>query len=296
MPENDLGKMQSEAVGGITKAQFNAVIDRAEAIYKPIIAAHGGTLVMHRNWDDSTVNAYAEQNGSNWEVSMFGGLAKRPEVTEDGFAMVLCHEIGHHLGGFPYVQDWAADEGQSDMHATGACAHKVFGQNLMLSEAAASDLPAEVKDKCDAHHASSADRDICYRSIVAGKSLADLLAALGGTGPVNYNTPDTKVVSRTNHQHPAAQCRLDTYMASAYCGNSQWDYTLIPGKSLDHFSKEAEAEAMAHSCVDGDGARPTCWFAPLGDNPTPPADECPLQDPALCAVLCQLEPSQPWCE
>jgi len=120
MPENDLGKMQSEAVGGITKAQFNAVIDRAEAIYKPIIAAHGGTLVMHRNWDDSTVNAYAEQNGSNWEVSMFGGLAKRPEVTEDGFAMVLCHEIGHHLGGFPYVQDWAADEGQSDMHATGA--------------------------------------------------------------------------------------------------------------------------------------------------------------------------------
>ena len=28
---------------------------------------------------------------------MYGGLARRAEVTEDGFAMVLCHELGHHV-------------------------------------------------------------------------------------------------------------------------------------------------------------------------------------------------------
>lgn len=299
MPPNNLD--QEELTGGLTEQQFNAVIDRVNTFYAPIVQSFGATLQWDRRWTDNTVNASADQpTPTTWRVHMYGGLARRPEVTEDGFAMVVCHELGHHLGGYPYVQDWAADEGESDLHATMACANKVFGTNLELAANATADLPQDMKDKCDAAHTAQGDREICYRGIVAGKSLADLLAALGGDGPVNYDTPDTSVVTRTNHNHPKAQCRLDTYVAGALCGNSKWNYNLIPGKSMSNRnSVEAQNEAYAHSCVDGAGARPKCWYAAIDPNNPDPGnpggEECPLGDPMLCELMCQLEPSLPWC-
>jgi len=296
MPPNSLHLNKSAVGSGITEEQFNKVIDRAEQIYKPIFEHFGAVLTVNRLWSDETVNASAEQpTATSWVVNMYGGLARRAEVTEDGFAMVLCHEIGHHVGGYPFVQDWAADEGQSDMHATGACAWKVFAESNKLSLKANADLPQPLKDKCDANHDSMEDRDFCYRAVVAGKSLADLLGELGGT-EVGYETPDPKVVRRTNHAHPAAQCRFDTYAASAYCGNSKWDYELIPGKSFsNHNSVEAQAEAYEHSCAEGDGARPKCWFAAVSSGDTEPA-ECPLGDQSICDVICSLDPTQPYCE
>jgi hypothetical protein len=293
MPPNKL-HLEAQDGAGISEAQFNAVIDRAEAIYKPLFTKFGATLSIDRRWSDETVNASADQAGNTWRVNMYGGLARRGEVTEDGFAMVLCHEIGHHIGGYPYVQDWAANEGQSDIHATGACAAKMFAVNEELSFAAQENLPEEMKAKCDAHHADATGRDICYRSMVAGKSLADLLAALGNT-KANFETPDTTVVSKTNNSHPAAQCRLDTYVAGALCGASKWDYNLIPGKSFPkRNSMDAQKEAYDHSCETGEGARPKCWFAALTTDPAPGGD-CPLGDEALCTLICQIDPSQPWC-
>lgn len=294
MPANNLHL--EELDGGITEAQFNSVMDRTMAVYGPIISGHGATLTFNRAWADNTVNASAEQpSPTSWRVNMYGGLARRPEVTEDGFAMVVCHELGHHIGGFPFVQDWAANEGQSDMHATGACAAKIFATNLELAANAIASIPDEMKAKCDANHATDAAQEICYRALAAGKSLADLLGALGNTGPVNFNTPDTTVVSKTNNSHPKAQCRLDSYVAGAMCGTSNWDFAVIPGKDFpSRNSIDAQNDAFAHSCVAGDGARPKCWFAELSTNPDP-GGECPIQDPAICDLLCQIDPSQPWC-
>ena len=47
-------------------------------------------------WKNDTVNANAQQRGRNWIVNMYGGLARRPEIFFRRFAMVLCHELGHH--------------------------------------------------------------------------------------------------------------------------------------------------------------------------------------------------------
>lgn len=295
MPANELWMQDNFLAGGLTEAQFNAVIDKAEAVYGPIFQHFGAKLTVNRLWSDATVNASAEQvSATDWQVNMYGGLARRAEVTEDGFMMVVCHELGHHLGGYPYVEDWAADEGQADMHATGACATKLFNTNIEMSMKALTDIPANMKQKCDDAHADAADRDTCYRAVVSGKSLADLLAALNN-GTVNYDTPDTSTVTRTNHAHPAAQCRLDTYVASALCGAATWDYDLIPGKEqAQHNSMASQAEAYSHSCKEGVGARPKCWFAELTTDPDP-AGECPFGDQAICDLLCQLDPTQPWC-
>jgi hypothetical protein len=120
VPENDL-KISENAkrFGGMTEEQFNSVIESVETIYAPIISELGGTLKVVRNWSDSTVNAYAQRVGNEWRVSMFGGLARHDTITADGFALVVCHEIGHHIGGAPrktstWSNPWASNEGQAD--------------------------------------------------------------------------------------------------------------------------------------------------------------------------------------
>jgi hypothetical protein len=98
----------------MTKERFNAVIDKVEAVYAPIVESMNGRLSVIRKWDDGTVNAYAQRSGKTWKVSMFGGLARHEAITEDGFALVVCHEVGHHLGGAPkkagWFSTWATNE------------------------------------------------------------------------------------------------------------------------------------------------------------------------------------------
>lgn len=267
LPENDLyleDRLNNDA--GITEAQFKAVIAKAVAYYGPIIKDHSARLIMNSLWTDSTVNASASQMGSSWTVNMYGGLARRAEVTVDGFALVLCHEIGHHLGGYAFTSAWAANEGQSDYFATQSCARELWKNELEENARARATVPTQGKTLCDLTWESEPDQDLCYRIMKGSESISRLLGALGGSG-INWDTKDTSVVSRTNNAHPRAQCRFDTYRAGAVC-NKTFDPTLIPGKERGSSRNGADAErdSNAYACATADdftvGTRPLCWFKP----------------------------------
>lgn len=268
LPENNLHLEDHVWLsGGLTEAQFNEQIDKVSAVIAPIMKNLGGRMTVERAWTDSTVNAYADQQGGTWNVHMFGGLARRPEVTPDGFAMVICHESGHHLGGFPFSADWAADEGQSDYFATTHCARAIWSNEKEQNAAAAATVNATAKAKCDHTMTTDDDRNLCYRTMNASKSLADLLAALGGT-KASFETVDPAQVSRTDHEHPEAQCRLDTYIAGSLC-TAPYDAGVIAGKGTDGRGKNtvaAERESAKQYCADAakfeNGLRPRCWFKP----------------------------------
>lgn len=258
LPENDLHLQDNlEFNGGITEAEFNEVIDAAIDFYEPIIQAHGGKLSFARRWSDSTVNASAQQFFGLWIVNMYGGLARRPEITKDGFAMVVCHELGHHLAGFPYVSGWAANEGQSDYFAALSCGRNLWGNADADNAKAAATIPAYPKQLCDdAFFAEGTDRlNLCYRQMLASYSVSNLLGTLGGV-KVTWDTPDPAVVSTTDDSHPQGQCRMDTYMAGTLC-DASFDYDLIP---------QGEQAAAANSCHQANGdtdfLRPRCWFKP----------------------------------
>jgi hypothetical protein len=255
LPPNDLYLEDNvNFSAGLTEAQFNQVIDQVESVYAPIVKSLGGKLIVKRLWTDSTVNASANQQGKNWYVNMYGGLARRGEVTMDGFAMVLCHEIGHHIGGFPY-SSWAANEGQSDYFASLSCARMIWGNEKDLNAKAADAVTQIPKDRCDSMYADSDRQNLCYRQMLSNESIAGLLAALNN-GTVSYETPDKSVVRRTYDAHPAAQCRFDTYMAATLC-TAKWDNGVIP---------KTEAKSADYTCTARDGykigLRPTCWFKP----------------------------------
>ncbi len=249
----------------VTEEVFNEIIDQVEAVYKPLIEKnHGAEFTVSRLWDDSTVNASAMQWGGSWEVNMYGGLARRPEITPDGFAMVVCHEVGHHLGGYPFASNWASNEGGSDYFATLSCGRLLWKDDYEANARFRSLVDAYPKAQCDTIYRNTQDQNLCYRLMMAGRSTADLLAALEGTKN-SWNTPDVKVVKSTYHAHPAGQCRLDTYMAGALCA-AAFDSNVIPGKRLGNArnSAKAELEALGVSCGAGAriqfGSRPNCWF------------------------------------
>ena len=121
LPENSMWIPDNRAMNkGLTELEFNQLLDRLQALYAPEFAQRGATFMIERNWADGTVNAYAYQDGNDWIISMFGGMARHPAMTYDGFAAIACHEVGHHMGGAPKYSrgDWASVEGQSDYYAT----------------------------------------------------------------------------------------------------------------------------------------------------------------------------------
>lgn len=273
LPPNDLHLQDIKGlVADITKDEFNNIVNEIVDIYTPYAESLGYDLKANNNWDNSTVNASAVQRGNAWYINMYGGLARRPEVTKDGFALVVCHEIGHHFGGFPFVggffNRWAANEGQSDYFASQACARLVWQNDTEENAKFRENVDGLVQEACDQSWSTEAEQNLCYRVIAAGQSLADLLAALGGAESPSLKTPDESEVGRTSHSHPKAQCRLDTYFKGALC-TVDFDPENIPGKDGRRGSNSivAEREAMAVSCSHqaeelAFASRPRCWFKP----------------------------------
>jgi hypothetical protein len=271
LPENDL-YIPANVKGwnaGITEAAFHRAIDKVEAIYAPIIANMGAKLNMERNWSDGTVNAYAQQTGKVWKVAMFGGLARHETITEDGMSLVVCHEIGHHIGGAPKkggsggggwwggstgASSWASNEGQADYFATLKCLRKAWLNDDNIAIMANLNAPKAVIEACKkATKNNREDTAICVRGSMAGKSVSDLFSVLGKLPTTDFATPDPKVVSNTDDNHPRAQCRLDTYFQGALCDINM----------NEDVSQTDEVKGTCHPSLGyKKGTRPFCWFKP----------------------------------
>lgn len=256
IPADSKSMLQSN----IDEPMFHKIIDDVTSIYNPIFENDfNATLKVERNWEDGTVNAYAHRRGGSWNIAMFGGLARHETITPDGFALVVCHEIGHHIGGAPkkggWFSSWATNEGQADYFATLKCLRKYFKKMNDTEEVLAKlEVPQAVVDACSREFASKEEQMICQRGSMAGLSTAKLFQALRNqeTAP-RFTTPDENIVSRTDHDHPQTQCRLDTYYQGAICGVHE---------TAAVSQRDADEGVCSRSNGDGTGLRPLCWYKP----------------------------------
>lgn len=248
---------------GIDEASFNKIIDTMMSIYTPIVASKGGTLQFNRLWSDDTVNSSAERQGKKWIVNAYGGLARYPSMTVDGMTMVFCHELGHHMGGYPkfpgFGNTWASVEGEADYFATMKCFRRVFQDEDNTTAVQSMKLPKQVVAGCSAEFKDAKTIALCERSSMIGLVLADVLWDLGKDGggePANsplFTTPATNVVGKTNADHPLAQCRLDTYFNGSICPMAYTD---------DFGAKDPVTGSCAMEKQDKVGYRPVCWYKP----------------------------------
>ena len=266
-PDNNLNlHLGLKSINGINEAEFFKAVEEAKEIYTPLFKDdYDATLEISAKWEDGTVNAYAQQTGKIWKVSMFGGLARHQETTLDGFKAVLCHEIGHHIAGAPKKAStfgggltWASNEGQSDYYATTKCLRKMFSKEDTIEETLkvyrSNNINEEdqfAKTKCGEVYESDEERAVCFRASLAGKSLARLLGSLAGNAEVSFSKPDPSVATRTNHNHPKAQCRMDTYFQGSLCIND-----------MDELADAKDVRKGYCTSIEGFeiGLRPACWY------------------------------------
>jgi hypothetical protein len=269
-----------KSTNGITEEVFNDILDRIEVLYGPILEGFNAKLDVSRNWSDGTVNAYARQMGSTWQISMFGGLARHETITADAFTLVACHELGHHIGGAPKKSSWrgsswASNEGQSDYWGAMKCLRRYMEEDDNEEIVANMEVDELAAEKCNQlYEASPNDNAICIRSAMAGLSLGNLFKALRrSTVPLEFDTPDQNVVTATNHNHPAPQCRLDTYFAGSICDKSYGDVVSQSNPNQGVCTRSEELEM---------GERPLCWYKPTaGNEPRPTPDPEPTPDPSV---------------
>lgn len=217
VPDNELWRedclnCESVSLAPVTQELFVKIVEAGKKAYASNAKANYETLIINAKWTDPTVNANCLRSGGKVTVNMFGGLARRSEITPQGFALVLSHELGHAYGGTPYVNWWnkMSAEGQSDWMATKDGYRKIAALVPELSQTPSTD--PFVKKACKGK-TGTAFID-CIHSLDGGNSLGALLAVLSEEPIPNYETPDPTVVTKTELSYPkTVQCRLDTYFA-----------------------------------------------------------------------------------
>ncbi len=274
LPDDEIlvGALLNVGPSNTDEAGLQKMVTQLQEAYAPIVKTHGGRLNIKGSWRDEKLNAAASQLFGSWNVVISGGLVRRPELTTDGAMLILCHEMGHHLGGFafgggsPIGGNWASNEGQSDYFATQSCARKIWAPELERNEQSYQSSSLEIRSQCAKVWEDQASQNLCARVLQASESVALTMAALrkDPTAPT-FSTPDLSVVEQTYSGHPATQCRLDTSLQGALC-TAAFDENFIPGKKAKggRSSEAAELESANFSCTKTSnyniGLRPACWF------------------------------------
>jgi hypothetical protein len=244
-----------ESTTGITEEQFNQVLDRIDSLYQPIFQARGEQLLIVRDWESSTVNAYARREGTVRKLRMYGGYARHRLADIDAFILLACHEIGHHIGGTPFYRltgwEWCSAEGEADYFATLKCTRHFMADDENEAIVAMLEVPDAVRSRCMATFNERNDQLICQRGAVAGFKMSQIWE--DGRGTFDFSTPDPKIVSATSYTHPAGQCRIDTYLAGSTCV-----------ADANHPRSATDARTGACNIATGhtEGVRPRCWYSP----------------------------------
>lgn len=242
---------------GITETEFYNTASILHGLYTDAIYEKGEVgFSMNADWYDETINAFAVREPGLWSVFINGGMARAAGMNKDGLAFILCHEIGHHLGGAPRTfkyDGWPSSEGQADYWAGSKCLKKYY--QFLKDEPFEMDshVPEKAIKECGVVYNNSLDYRVCLRTMNAIVGFAKFINSLPDTKQfVSILTPETKEVRGTNtNDYPRAQCRIDTIYSGALC-------------NLDASLKTSDDDQRIGNCNDQKkpGARPRCWYRP----------------------------------
>ena len=252
-----VGLDENSTKNSMDEKTFNAVLDRIESIYTPIISRLGKKFKIVRLWKNSIVAARARRYGNIWEITISGGLARHAKAAIDAFVIIACHELAHHIGGAPKDPSssestkWSSIEGQADYFATSKCMRKYMQSDDNQAIMEGIKVPPLVIQKCKDSFGSAEQIAMCKRSSLA--SLAAIRRLIKNPGSVAFTTPDKSVVAKTYYHHPSGQCRLDTLFAGSLCNK-------------DAYFDPSQSDAKVGFCNRSDGykigVRPQCWYKP----------------------------------
>lgn len=241
----------------LTEKDFRELIDRVRKVYDPVFAARGYEVEYLLYWDVEEGNAMtSEAKDKKKAFFLFsGGLLRARYMTKDGFLFAACHEIGHHLGGFPKEKElpWCSVEGQADYFANLRCMKDLLKGDPENARAREIKLPRNIRKKCEKMFADAESVNICLRSTKAGEDAFRFLQAkeTGKDADKSLFNQILTPVDETILRYPDYACRAMSAHRGALCNRS------------GDLSDTDETMGLCHK-KNGDraGMRPSCWFKP----------------------------------
>ena len=235
----------------VNEQSFLSVVSKIEGLYSPYFELAGHHLKFTLRWESEEKSCFTTyQNPPTFLITLNGGAFRNKIMNNDGLAFVVCHEIGHAIGGHPkYMSDvfWGSAESQADYFATNVCLKKVFKDDNNAAAVEGLKVPKDVKKLCK-------DNALCVRSIMAATVFAEYTRQAKISQypkPVDPLKRDSTVVTVLNRSYAAPQCRLDTAVAGSLCARGEsFDLNTV-GDAKDWNCRAPDASNML---------RPACWF------------------------------------
>lgn len=222
------------ALAQLSRAEFDHVLQVFGKAVQATVVESRGRLVINQQGNPEMEtfwwqleNAHASYTGHfesdgtlALNIFVFGGYARQPGMTADGLAWVLCHELGHGLGGTPHkhgtTPPFSSVEGQADYYSTRTCLRQIIPS---LPKVAINSAPTlYTQSLCDQSFPQGSERQLCYRQFhYLEQHRARINEQLPSTQSiVKFETPELHSVTEVNTQpyfYPSHQCRLDTLVA-----------------------------------------------------------------------------------
>lgn len=167
--------------------------------------------------------AYAGFDSLNsGDINYKGTLLGLKSMTLDAFTLIVCHEIGHLVGGKPYA-DYKkllykrnSSEGQSDYYSTLECTRLLWKDEIRSTQTVVPHvgISKAIWNQCEQQFQDINEQKICKRSLNAIFELSQI-PWVTELGPVTLDFISNEKVKKTILTHTPFQCRMETLMAGA---------------------------------------------------------------------------------
>ena len=213
----------------VTKEDAEKLMQRLENLFGHDIKAGGLTLQWQWDWENPYIGAGSLPPKDSFTIVLWGGFVRAPQMTLPALALILCHELGHRLGGPPYMKNsqyqQISSEGQADFFAAQKCWPRL-SQSSFFESNRSSDFSLKF----------CGDNLICASTLEAAQDFGQILHLyFGRLNPLARieNQAREQVTNTLDLAYPTEQCRIDTFKAGALCAKD------------------------SSQCK-----RPACWFVP----------------------------------
>lgn len=205
----------SQKAQALTLREYSLVEQKIRSYYQSFEKRK--ELKINAFWNNNVPNAYTKNDENKIDIYILGGFLKSRLMTKNVLALVLCHELGHHMGGYPFgliqrrgsnddrPEHDLSNEGQADFWAANNCMWEVLDDKKEHFY---------INQKCLERFRTEEQRSLCQQIINAGKSYVNLVKNILN---LNYETTVTANATRNLYvgEYPSLDCRRETYRAGA---------------------------------------------------------------------------------
>jgi hypothetical protein len=150
-------------------------------------------IILNAEWESPFFGAGVSFYENNFRLMILGGTTRIAGLTPDAYAAIVCHELGHVIGGSPFqtitLAEWASAEGQSDFFAANVCLPRYF-RSLNESE---DKIPTRIEQ--------------------AGYTMIQSFYQIikDDNAPIRFKADTTKTNLTLINNYPTLQCRYENF-------------------------------------------------------------------------------------